>query len=312
MSRPKTHVVAGLALFLLGVAVGVAIMRLGASEDDQRWFAALADVDFRVPRDATDPAPLSEDDPPILRLAVAGDVGRVGEAGRRTGEVMARFEDERSYDALILLGDNAYPDGDPELLRQTVFDPYEQVLDGSTTLVAALGNHDVEAGHGPDQVDALGMPARWYATWFDRVLLVTLDSNTPDDPDQLAWLDETLAEAGDDQWVIVAAHHPLYSGGWHGSSTAARDAWGELFDAHDVDLVLAGHEHDYQRTEPIYDITHVISGAASTVRFTGTKSYTEAAYSVYHFVDLLVWPDRLVGRAVDHRGRVFDEFVIDR
>ena len=66
----------------------------------------------------------------VTRLAVAGDVGTGDAAEWGTAELMDAAEGSAEFDALVLLGDNAYPHGDPELLRQTVFDPFGAVLDG--------------------------------------------------------------------------------------------------------------------------------------------------------------------------------------
>ena len=45
---------------------------------------------------------------------------------------MARLEDEDQFDALLLLGDNVYPAGDPAKLPATVFAPFAGVLDDGT------------------------------------------------------------------------------------------------------------------------------------------------------------------------------------
>ncbi len=71
-----------------------------------------------------------------IRLAVAGDVGTGGDAAYRTAEAMDRREAESEYAALLLLGDNVYPAGDPDQLGRTVFDPFAEVLDGDTRLLA--------------------------------------------------------------------------------------------------------------------------------------------------------------------------------
>jgi 3',5'-cyclic AMP phosphodiesterase CpdA len=250
------------------------------------------------------------DDPPSIRLAVAGDVGTGDERERATAAVMAEFEEEREFDALLLLGDNVYPSGDPDELDATVFEPFASVLDDSTDLVSVLGNHDVRDDNGDRQAAALGMPDRWYATEIDDVLIVALDSNRPDDPDQLAWLSDTL-ESGDARWTIVILHHPPFSSGYYGSDGDVQAAFAPLFEQHGVDLVLAGHEHDYQRTEQINGVTYVVSGAAALTRRTGRSGFTEAAWSTHHFVDVAVWPDRLQLRAVNQDGEVFDRVTLE-
>lgn len=245
-----------------------------------------------------------------LHLAVAGDVGTGDQAAHRTAAVIDRYEVEDPYDALVLLGDNVYPDGDPKELGRTVFDPFAGVLDGETSLLAVLGNHDVDDGYAAEHAATIGMPDRWYATTIGNTLIIGLDSNQPENPDQREWLAETL-RSSDARWKIAAMHHPPYSGGSHGSSLDVRSAFSPLFEQYGVQLVLAGHDHDYQRSEPINDVTYVVSGAAAKLRSAGFDEFTEVALSRLHFLDVTASSDRLTVRAVDQEGLLIDSFVLD-
>jgi 3',5'-cyclic AMP phosphodiesterase CpdA len=167
----------------------------------------------------------------------------------------------------------------------------------------------VKQGHAPAQVAALGMPGRWWSHDFGDVLLVGLDSTLVDDPDQRAWLDDTLAGATE-RWRIVVVHHPPYSAGYQGSSLDVRLAFSPLFERYGVQLVVSGHDHDYQRSEPIGGVTYVVSGGAAGTRRTGEEDFTAVSFSWHHFVELAVFPDRLVVRAINQDRRVADEAVI--
>ena len=50
-------------------------------------------------------------------------------------------------------------------------------------------------------------------------------------------------------WKIVYLHQPPYSSGDHGSDTALRSKLAPVFEHHGVQLVLAGHDHDYERDD---------------------------------------------------------------
>ncbi|MFE7661374.1 purple acid phosphatase family protein [Streptomyces celluloflavus] len=73
---------------------------------------------------------------------------------------------------------------------------------------------------------------------------------------QRRWLERELkaarANAGID-WIVAFMHHPMISSsrGGSGSDLGIRKAWGPLFDAYGVDLVLSGHEHYYERSLPV-------------------------------------------------------------
>jgi 3',5'-cyclic AMP phosphodiesterase CpdA len=247
------------------------------------------------------------DDPPELRIAVAGDIGDSGARLNATADAMARIEGDDQFDALLLLGDNVYPSGDPAELPQTVFEPFADVLDGGTGLLAILGNHD--ESNGDAQLDALGMTGHWWAEERGDVLLVGLDSNQPDNPEQRAFLEETLSSSAA-RWKIVAVHHPPYSAGYQGSSKATREAFSPLFERYGVQLVLSGHDHDYQRSEVINGVTYVVTGAAAGTRRTGKDDFTEVSFSWHSYVELGIYPDRLVGRVMNQDNRVADEWTL--
>ncbi|MEK2479307.1 metallophosphoesterase family protein [Streptomyces noursei] len=73
---------------------------------------------------------------------------------------------------------------------------------------------------------------------------------------QRQWLERELkaarGNAGID-WIVVFMHHPMISSSRSGSGSdvGIRTAWGPLFDAYGVDLVLCGHEHYYERSLPV-------------------------------------------------------------
>ncbi|OHV42724.1 metallophosphoesterase family protein [Pseudofrankia sp. BMG5.36] len=73
---------------------------------------------------------------------------------------------------------------------------------------------------------------------------------------QTAWLERTLRAARADpeiDWVIVAIHQVAVStAAYHnGGDLGLREEWLPLFDRYEVDLVLCGHEHHYERTHPV-------------------------------------------------------------
>ncbi|HYN35143.1 MAG TPA: metallophosphoesterase [Ilumatobacteraceae bacterium] len=254
--------------------------------------------------------PYEVHDPPAeFHLAVAGDGGDGGTRIDATGEAAAQIDEQEPYDGLLFLGDNVYPAGDPSKLPDTVFEPFADVLDGGADLMAILGNHDVKKGRGDEQMEVLGMPGRYWAEEHGDVLIIGLDSNEIDDPAQLEFLDDTLA-ATDATWRIVAVHHPPYSAGYQGSSVDVRESIAPFVERYGVQLVLSGHDHDYQRSTPIDGVTYVVSGGASGTRRTGEADFTEVAYSWHNFVDIAITGDQLVLRAIGQDGSVFDEVTL--
>jgi hypothetical protein len=95
---------------------------------------------------------------PSVRFAAAGDVGTGEGNEQRTATAMDALEPQQSFDALLLLGDNIYPSGDPSQVQEVIFDAFSGVLDGDTRLLPVLGNHDVASDNGDRQAVALDVP----------------------------------------------------------------------------------------------------------------------------------------------------------
>ena len=80
---------------------------------------------------------------------------------------------------------------------------------------------------------------------------------------QRAWLETELAAAGQAagiDWIVVFMHQPAMSSAhFNGADLGIRQEILPLFDRYGVDLVLAGHEHHFERTYPVRGI---LPGAA--------------------------------------------------
>jgi hypothetical protein len=73
--------------------------------------------------------------------------------------------------------------------------------------------------------------------------------------EQKRWLERELAEASccdDIDWIIVCMHQvAMSSAHFNGADLGIRQSWLPLFDKYGVDLVVAGHEHHFERTFPV-------------------------------------------------------------
>jgi alkaline phosphatase D len=86
---------------------------------------------------------------------------------------------------------------------------------------------------------------------------------------QTRWLAQTLAATEHDStidWIIVQMHQDALSSSMNGngSDKGIREAWLPLFDQYAVDLVLCGHDHDYERSWPVRGCNHHVGRDAAT------------------------------------------------
>ena len=86
---------------------------------------------------------------------------------------------------------------------------------------------------------------------------------------QTRWLESTLQAASHDNsidWIIVQMHQDALSSSKYGngSDKGIRETWLPLFDRYGVDLVLCGHDHDYERSWPVRGCNHNVGRDALT------------------------------------------------
>ncbi|CAM9332707.1 unnamed protein product [Scytosiphon promiscuus] len=87
-----------------------------------------------------------------------------------------------------------------------------------------------------------------------------------------------LLDASTATWKIVAGHHPLFSGGHHGSASETaplRAALLPLFDRYGVDLYACGHDHIAQHVVPKHNRNTTSTSSASSARPDGATVLTE-------------------------------------
>ena len=304
VTRHRTVQLVGLSVAAGAVAVAVALSGVAPGTS---WFEGARSSP------AAGDAPPSITDEPLARIAAVGDTGTGDLAERATAQRMSVESQQIPYDALVLLGDMIYEDGDAALVDERVTDPFAALVDDGAALIPVLGNHDYDSGEQQQILAALGRGRSWYTQRIGPVRVVVLDSNLIDNPEQTRWLQLTLARPQPSStWTVVVMHHPAYSAGYHGSTASVQQAWAPLFAEYDVPLVLAGHDHDYQRSVLIDGVTYVVSGAGAKVRPTGQDDFTAVSASSLHFLDLLFYRDRIVGRAIDQSGQLVDIFTISR
>jgi hypothetical protein len=218
---------------------------------------------------------------PAFALLAIGDTGRPPKDGQAPATQLAvgrslAFEDARApVDALLLLGDNFYPNGllASELdqrVRLNLIEPYGAFAARGAPILAVLGNHDYHAAESPEleaeavtplvptfrlvgtPVDRLDFPAGVSIVFYDSTRFMRDDAAT-DRPR----LTQALREARG-PWRIAVAHHPLESRADTAAIEAAIVAAGVP-----VQLQLAGHLHDLRVSTPAPPLPalQIVSGA---------------------------------------------------
>jgi fibronectin type 3 domain-containing protein len=117
-----------------------------------------------------------------------------------------------------------------------------------------IGNHEYENGVAEGYFDYWDNVPHYYSFDTNGWHLISLDSNqafnqtAPGTP-QYQWLVNDLS-ANTSQCTIAYFHHPPYNIGDEGPSSNMAAIW-SLLAQHGVDLVVTGHDHTYQRWQPL-------------------------------------------------------------
>jgi hypothetical protein len=247
-----------------------------------------------------------------LKFAVIGDSGTGDSNQYRLAKVFTDMYQRFPYEFVLMLGDNMYGGERTRDFQKKFEIPYKPVLDKGIKFYAALGNHD---STNQRMYKHFNMNGERFYTFRPKagVRFFALDSNYMDRT-QLQWLEKELAASGSD-WKIMYFHHPIYSsGGAHGSDTALRDQLEPLFLKYGVDLVLAGHEHFYERLKPQKGIHYFISGGAGKLRKGDVGGqYTEKAFDQgFHFMIFEIDGDQLHFQTISDLQKTVDSGVIAR
>lgn len=186
-----------------------------------------------------------------------GDVGRNPlEDGfpQVTAGRIAKLQQHPAF--MIGLGDIVYPVGDSKVYDDYLFKPFADVF-CNIPFIPILGNHDWGSDPQKNFCNEWKLPGNehYYSYNYQNVHFICLDSKDGDFYDfdaQKAWLVNDLQQAqGQHDFIIVTVHH-------NGRSCTYKDVYANVvslyptFAQYNVDLVLNGHAHTYERLHP-YD-----------------------------------------------------------
>jgi Icc-related predicted phosphoesterase len=291
-NRRKFLILGGLAGF------GLALQRTDRAID-----SSLSTDSFPTKDNAT---------PPLLRFVSVADTGHGNRGQYTVADAMNAYSRSHLFPFVLLAGDNIYNRGEIEKIGDVFEKPYQALLEQGIQFYAVLGNHDIRTKNGDDQLQYPGfnMQGRYYTFVRDGVQFFALDTNyNAQWKEQLEWLEKELDQS-EASWKIVFGHHPVYSSGMHGSSKTLEKKLTPLFSRYGVQLYLCGHDHNYERSNPLNGTTYIVCGGGSVLRQVGRSSWTAFSASVLSFVAFEVYSDRIELSAIAGDGKVFDRAAI--
>jgi len=200
------------------------------------------------------------------------------------------------------------------------FKPLEHLNMAQTTpVIFARGNHDGEHALAY-AYSALPGNEAWFAFDYGNCRFIFLDTevDTSGSPEQFAWLANELSrpETQRAAFRIVCFHRPPYANLWNGGGyigeTFVRNDWVPLLQQNNVDIVISGHSHCYNRGSS-NGVAYVVSGGGGGVldveRVANWALYT-MEFSRYHYDLMEVNGRTLSWQTYDDGNSLIDLFTL--
>ena len=214
-----------------------------------------------------------------IRIWALGDSGTATPQAVAVRDAFRGHLSGKALDLILLLGDNAYDQGNDLQFQGGLFDMYREEL-RRTVVWPTRGNHEMSASTYfdaftlPRSGEVGGLPSGTEAYYsFDHgnahfVCLASFGVARNVGGAMWTWLESDLATT-DADWIIAFWHHPPYSKGSHDSDSETtliqmRENFVPLLEDYGIDLVLSGHSHSYERSfllDGHYDVSATLTPA---------------------------------------------------
>lgn len=192
-----------------------------------------------------------------VRVVAAGDIAcPPGQRATRTTcrqRATARLAARLNPRLVLTLGDLQYDTGRLRQFRRSYAKSWGKLLSKTRPTV---GNHEYATpgarGYYRYFRNRQPGPPGYYRMTTGGWSIYSLNSNCTkiNCATQAAWLDRWLTQHPT-KCTIVTMHHPRYSSGYeHGNDSSVQPLWA-VAARHGTDIVLAGHDHDYERFVPM-------------------------------------------------------------
>ena len=271
-------------------------LRVSVNGNTQNSYASITEISISV---VSISGPISSN----FYIGAAGDWGSArSDNWKKTVDLMI----DNKVNLALGLGDYSYGS----------VDEFEEVIDtlrdAGIPFKGAEGNHDSGS-----YAKLFGQPSMLFAFDAGQARIILL--NTEDSVSSNALFLENELKTTKQPWKIVAMHKPLYtSPSNHPEEKSLAGELQPLFDKYAVDLVMYGHNHNYERIKLPDKPTVFIqagTGGESHYDIRGDRSGREVLYqddNDFGIAKLTINSNTLSGQFISHSGQILDNFSITK
>lgn len=217
-------------------------------------------------------------------------LGDVGEYNKNTQNIFKKIKENKDdNDAILLLGDNFYPNG-INSIDDKKWNNFKE-LNIDIPVWCVLGNHDY-LGNVKEQIkfnsNNWNLPNYYYKKTLDNIDFFFIDtsilipeysninynivkSKIDKEPlnvskEMTDWLEDELKKSINPK--VVVGHYPIFSYGLYGINKKLFDILFPIFSKHQVKYYISGHDHNLQIIDVAtseFNMKQIISGATSHI-----------------------------------------------
>ncbi len=250
-----------------------------------------------------------------IKIAAVGDIS-CNFFGKSTTHIIANHKPQ----LVLFLGDLSYNDTS----HKCFFDNTKQ-LENTSKVLVAIGNNDETNGTLTEIQEQYKIPSKgYYSFHFDNKdnstgLIIVMNTELPltEGSEQYNFVNKELANSSGYDYKTISTHRPFISCDCgHPPDPKMNSTYHKLFDKYNVDLVLSGHNHNYQRFAPIDNVTYIVDGLGGADRsplnpLTDPNLRYESKFdNAYGYLDLNLTNGIIDGKFVSLPNGVKDNFTL--
>jgi hypothetical protein len=159
---------------------------------------------------------------------------------------------DKNPEIALGLGDYEYHEGNADCWFD-IIQPIDNIMK------IAIGNHELEDSKLPQYMEHFNLTMQYYSFDYQNVHFTVMADYVPYGigSEQYIFVKDDLAKAAANpniDWIVVTHHSQMYASTQKFDIPEEKE-WNNiyhpLFEQYFVDLILQGHQHNYQRTYPI-------------------------------------------------------------
>ncbi len=212
--------------------------------------------------------------------------------------------------------------------KEEFYQPAQKLL-RNIPFLPTIGNHEAHAPILPKLFPIFDTNNRWTKKIGKKLLIITIDTSIGDwlgkNSGSVNWLESVLSQNSDTEYIIVINHYPAYSSGPHSVRNPdgtlrekpvliARKIVLPILIKHKVQLLIAGHDHFYERSD-YKGVTIIVTGGGGAPLYKIPQKfrkhinpYSKRYLPIHHYCEFELTDQKLYMQVKTPKGKTIDQY----